>query len=1022
MSFEPDTEEIRLRKQSEDIARIREDLFFTGSAVNAAPPQTSGMQGSFTHMPEFNLGVIGDAFIEVSEKVSAALDSIDIVGAWEYITSGDALIDLQQFIGGVDGQEVTIKPKAGKIVTLNATPTTSASTDGNLMITSDIVLGETDTATLKFQVDKTFSDGVGGWVLKSTNVGAASNNAHKNPVRVATTVNGTLATAFENGDTIDGVTLATGDRILLKNQSTPAQNGIYTVNDTGAPTRATDFNSSTNVKAGTVVVVEEGTANDDTLWILSTNNPIIVDTTGLSFMEFTGSSDNLGNHTATLTLNMNTNQIVFDGIADPGDPTPRDRALYSDSGNSNHLTIRTPSGTVDIEGLTSTNKILQLDSKVEVLDVGAGKVEFTIDGEIRGTLNVTDWEMSKVNSTSILTLFRDDSTPTDADTLGEIFFDGNDSGGTQTTYGKIRMIQDDTTNLDEKGSMFFDVIQDPSGTASLSTYLRLRGDNETIVLEKPVVSRTITPNTASDIGATGDVFQEMFSRKITFETGGALPATNSIGLLTGGDNTIFYNAIAAHAFYIGTTRKLLISDSIVSLDQGIITLNWTDGTDDLSITKGVTSTPAIYNQAGTGGHRFEIAGTTKLLVGNSVIDAREDIKLQRVGNTPAILTLFRDDSSPSLQDPTGEIFFSGRNLSAAEIIYGKIRVLQLSNTATSETGEMRFDVVEGSPSALVSYIRLVGEQEVILFEKDVESNTINPRLFAATLGSTGDEWANVFTNQVTFEDGAGDSVTPSSTEHALGKTTGSIVNWYSTPPAGAHDFHIGTNRVLNITSTIFSLDQGIVQFRFLEGTENFSITKGVGSTPAIFRQDGTGGFAWEIGSDFSPVLEMVLNATKLDIDAKFIEYDEIVTPASPVANSLKVYALDDGSFTRLASLDSAGTETILGGIIINDVLTTTNPSGSINVDVSDHQHFVFDLNANITITFTGLPLINESSEQIVLEFVQDGTGGRTVGYTQTINPSIPSISTAGGVREVVTGFIRRNSVGVHVFNLYLVGN
>src|SRR5688500_804482 len=68
--------------------------------------------------------------------------------------------------------------------------------------------------------------------------------AWKSPAaRVATTTNGTLATAFANGQTIDGVTLVTGDRILLKNQTTQSENGIYTVNASGAPTRATDADS-----------------------------------------------------------------------------------------------------------------------------------------------------------------------------------------------------------------------------------------------------------------------------------------------------------------------------------------------------------------------------------------------------------------------------------------------------------------------------------------------------------------------------------------------------------------------------------------------------------------------------------------------------------------------------------------------------------------------------------------------------------------------------------------------------------
>lgn len=85
----------------------------------------------------------------------------------------------------------------------------------------------------------------------------------KAAVRVATTAAGTLATSFENGDTIDGVVLATGNRILIKDQVATADNGIYVVQASGAPVRATDFDAISPIDEinGAYVAVQEGTAN-----------------------------------------------------------------------------------------------------------------------------------------------------------------------------------------------------------------------------------------------------------------------------------------------------------------------------------------------------------------------------------------------------------------------------------------------------------------------------------------------------------------------------------------------------------------------------------------------------------------------------------------------------------------------------------------------------------------------------------------------------------------------------------------
>ena len=102
-------------------------------------------------------------------------------------------------------------------------------------------------------------------------------------VRVAASTAVTLASAVENGDTIDGVVLATGNRVALLAQAAGAENGIYTVNASGAPTRALDFDESAEVLSGTLIVVSEGTANKDSVWMLTTNATITVGSTALVF-------------------------------------------------------------------------------------------------------------------------------------------------------------------------------------------------------------------------------------------------------------------------------------------------------------------------------------------------------------------------------------------------------------------------------------------------------------------------------------------------------------------------------------------------------------------------------------------------------------------------------------------------------------------------------------------------------------------------------------------------------------------
>lgn len=103
-----------------------------------------------------------------------------------------------------------------------------------------------------------------GFIFVPTTPASATVSTWKEPVRVATTTAGTLASSFENGDTVDGVVLVTGNRILIKDQTTGTENGIYTVNASGSPTRSAD--GATADLVGATVFVQLGTANGMSVW------------------------------------------------------------------------------------------------------------------------------------------------------------------------------------------------------------------------------------------------------------------------------------------------------------------------------------------------------------------------------------------------------------------------------------------------------------------------------------------------------------------------------------------------------------------------------------------------------------------------------------------------------------------------------------------------------------------------------------------------------------------------------------
>lgn len=102
--------------------------------------------------------------------------------------------------------------------------------------------------------------------------------------RLATITAGTLASSFENGDTVDGIVLATNDIILIKDQAAPAENGVYTVNASGAPTRITQLDTWSEA-VGAFTLVLNGTAANQQ-WVTSVASGGTINVTAMPWVQF----------------------------------------------------------------------------------------------------------------------------------------------------------------------------------------------------------------------------------------------------------------------------------------------------------------------------------------------------------------------------------------------------------------------------------------------------------------------------------------------------------------------------------------------------------------------------------------------------------------------------------------------------------------------------------------------------------------------------------------------------------------
>ena len=227
----------------------------------------------------------------------------------------------------------------------------------------------------------------------------------KDSVKVATTGNITISTALNSGDSIDGVTLADNDRVLVKDQNTSSQNGIYVVGS--SPSRAADLAAGADA-AGMFTFVEQGTVNADNGFVCTSNKgSAVVGTNNLTFAQFSGAGqitagDGLDKSGNTLSLDLKSNG----GLVIESTELAIDLAASSITGTLPVTKLTSLTSTVTelnvLDGITSTTTELNL------LDGGTSATSTTLAAADRFIANDAG-TMKQVALSDLVTFLKDES-------------------------------------------------------------------------------------------------------------------------------------------------------------------------------------------------------------------------------------------------------------------------------------------------------------------------------------------------------------------------------------------------------------------------------------------------------------------------------------------------------------------------------------------------------------------------------------------------------------------------------------
>jgi hypothetical protein len=174
----------------------------------------------------------------------------------------------------------------------------------------------------------------------------------------ATTANIDLTADLQNGDTIDGVTLATGDRVLVKDQSTGSQNGLYTVVASGTASRDTEYDTIAEL-SGQMVVINQGTTNDNKIFLCTTNNTATLGSDTITFTVITPA--NVGTVTSVGVADAGSSEFT---VANSPITSSGNITLAVNSIANTKITGLGTSSTLDVG--TSANNVVQLNGSAQL--------------------------------------------------------------------------------------------------------------------------------------------------------------------------------------------------------------------------------------------------------------------------------------------------------------------------------------------------------------------------------------------------------------------------------------------------------------------------------------------------------------------------------------------------------------------------------------------------------------------------------------------------------------------------------